>query len=98
MKVEQPDVKSAAPEMIAEILLLTQFIRKQKMFFRFKLMFMQEKHDKELAAQKAKLTQNMGLWESLAESEKREQITQQELTITKNNLMHYERLIEKLYS
>lgn len=38
------------------------------------------------------------MWESLAEAEKREQITQQELAITKNNLIHYERLIEKLYS
>ncbi len=56
LKMEQPEAKSAAPEMIAEILMLTKFIRKQKMFFRFKQMFTQEKHDKELAAQKEKLT------------------------------------------
>lgn len=73
--MEAPETKSVAPEMISEFLMLTKHIRTQKIFFRFKQMIIQERHDKELAQQKAKLTQNMGLWESLAESEKREQIT-----------------------
>jgi len=41
---------------------------------------------------------NANLWEQLAESQKREQITRQELELTKQNLTHYEKLIEKLYS
>ena len=41
---------------------------------------------------------NASLWEQLAESQKREQITRQELELTKQNLTHYEKLIEKLYS
>lgn len=57
-----------------------------------------ERHERELAELKLKLTQNQGLWDSLAESEKREQITAQELALTKQNLTHYERLIEKLYT
>jgi len=42
------------------------------------------------------LTQNGSLWDQLAESEKREQITRQELELARRNLTHYERLIEKL--
>jgi hypothetical protein len=56
LKMEAPETKTVAPEMISEILMLTKHIRTQKMFYRFKQMIMQEKHDKELAMQKAKLT------------------------------------------
>jgi len=36
------------------------------------------------------------LWDQLAEAEKREQITKQELSLTKLSLASYEKLIEKL--
>ena len=45
-----------------------------------------------------KLTLNASLWEQLSESQKREQITRQELELTKRNLTHYEKLIERLYT
>ena len=44
-----------------------------------------------------KLTLNASLWEQLSESQKRESITRQELELTKRNLTHYEKLIERLY-
>ena len=83
---------------MSEILHLTKVIRKHKIFHMLKMVVAQERHEKELNRQKEKLSMNQSLWESLAEAEKREQITQQELAITKNNLINYERLIEKLYS
>lgn len=42
------------------------------MFHNFQGVIAQEKHDKEVANQKMKLSQNQQLWESLAEAEKRE--------------------------
>lgn len=56
----------------------------------------QERHEKELANQRAQLTSNAALWDQLAEAEKREQITKQELNLTKLSLASYEKLIEKL--
>ena len=44
-----------------------------------------------------KLTLNASIWEQRAESQKREQIIRQELELTKRNLTHYEKLIERLY-
>lgn len=38
----------------------------------FKTSVAKEKQERELAEQKLKLTQNQGLWDSLAEAEKRE--------------------------
>lgn len=55
-----------------------------------------ERHEKELATQRAQLTSNAALWDQLAEAEKREQITKQELSLTKLSLASYEKLIEKL--
>jgi hypothetical protein len=55
-----------------------------------------ERHEKELANQRAQLTSNAALWDQLAEAEKREQITKQELNLTKLSLASYEKLIEKL--
>ncbi len=55
-----------------------------------------ESHEKELANQRAQLTSNAALWDQLAEAEKREQITKQELNLTKLSLASYEKLIEKL--
>jgi len=55
-----------------------------------------ERQEKELANQRAQLTSNAALWDQLAEAEKREQITKQELTLTKLSLASYEKLIEKL--
>lgn len=56
-----------------------------------------DKHERELKEQKEQLTQNGHLWEQLAQAEKREQITRQELELTKQNLTHYEKLIERLH-
>lgn len=81
-----------------EILALERRIRKLKVLGMMKEVVRQEKHDKEIAELKQKLTMNATLWEQLAESQKREQITRQELELTKQNLTHYEKLIEKLYS
>ena len=55
------------------------------------------RHQKELGLAQAKLTQNSSLWEQLAESQKREQITRQELEMTKQSLTEQENLIKKLY-
>lgn len=49
-----------------------------------------------MANQRAQLTSNAALWDQLAEAEKREQITKQELNLTKLSLASYEKLIEKL--
>jgi hypothetical protein len=55
------------------------------------------RHQKELNMAQAKLTQNSNLWEQLAESQKREQITRQELEMTKQSMTEQENLIKKLY-
>ena len=57
----------------------------------------EEKHNREIKELELKLTLNSSLWEQLCESQKREQITRQELELTKRNLTHYEKLIERLY-
>lgn len=57
----------------------------------------EEKHQRELKEMELKLTLNASLWEQLSESQKRESITRQELELTKRNLTHYEKLIERLY-
>ena len=57
----------------------------------------QEKHQREKKELELKLTLNASLWEQLSESQKRESITRQELELTKRNLTHYEKLIERLY-
>lgn len=44
------------------------------------------RHKKELDLAQEKLTKNENLWQQLAESQKREQITRQELEITKQTL------------
>jgi hypothetical protein len=43
------------------------------------------------------MTQNQVIWDQLAESEKREQITRQELEVARRNLNSYENLIDKLH-
>ena len=57
---------------------------------------MNDQKDRELAALNEKVTDNKALWAQLAEAEKREQITKQELQATKMSLASYEKLIEKL--
>ncbi len=64
--------KTNDPELFSEIKILTDTIRKQKILHMMKTVVAKEKHERELAEQKVKLTQNQGLWDSLAESEKRE--------------------------
>ena len=54
------------------------------------------RHQKELNMAQAKLTQNSNLWEQLAESQKREQITRQDLEMTKQSMTEQENLIKKL--
>ena len=62
-----------------------------------KAVIAEEKHLKEIKEMELKLTLNASLWEQLSESQKRESITKQELELTKRNLTHYEKLIERLY-
>lgn len=76
---------------------LTEAIRKLKVVQQIKYDSMRIKLERQLEEERQKFSQNQALWEQLAEAEKREQIVQQELTIVKNNNIHYERLIEKLY-
>lgn len=64
--------KTNDPELFSEIKKLTDTVRKQKILHMMKTVVSNEKHERELAEQKVKLTQNQGLWDSLAESEKRE--------------------------
>ena len=77
MKQFKPDKNGGRrdPELLSEIKYLTDSIRKHKILHMFKTAVAQEKHERELADQKQKLTQNQGLWDSLAEAEKREQVT-----------------------
>ena len=63
-----------------------------------KQVIIEEKHQREIKELKLKLTLNASLWEQLSESQKRESITRQELELTKRNLTHYEKLIERLYT
>jgi len=60
---------------IREVLGLQSFIRKYKGFAMMKQVLTSERHEKELANQRAQLTSNAALWDQLAEAEKREQIT-----------------------
>lgn len=95
--VEPLTSQTTDPALFSRILHLTKQFRKQKLFHAFCTTVKQLRHDQELAKMREKMTQNTNFWEQLAEAEKREQITAQELQITKNNLIHYQKLIEKLY-
>ena len=86
-----------APKFYQEIIDLGKHIRRHKIFTKMKEVIQEEKHEKKIAEMQQKLTMNQSLWEQLAESQKREQITREELELTKQNLTHYEKLIEKLY-
>lgn len=79
-----------------ELLSLQGYMRKYKVLTMMKGVLAAERHERELANQRAQLTSNAALWDQLAEAEKREQITKQELTLTKLSLASYEKLIEKL--
>lgn len=97
--VEQQDA-GATLELVAaprrELLSLSAYMTKYKALSLWKGVHAAERHEKELANQRAQLTSNAALWDQLAEAEKREQITKQELTLTKLSLASYEKLIEKL--
>jgi hypothetical protein len=58
-----------------EILRLEKALRRMKVQGMMKEVLRQEKHEKQIAELKQKLTMNGTLWEQLAESQKREQIT-----------------------
>lgn len=47
-------------------------IRKQKIMQSLRTVLAEERHEKEMAEQRDKLTQNRSLWDQLAEAEKRE--------------------------
>ena len=85
------------PENYKVILKLESHIRKYKSLTLMKQVITEEKHQRELKEMELKLTLNASLWEQLSESQKRESITRQELELTKRNLTHYEKLIERLY-
>jgi len=84
-------------ENYTQILHLERYIRQSKAFNLMKQVVTEEKHVREIKELKLKLTLNASLWEQLSESQKRESITRQELELTKRNLTHYEKLIERLY-
>ena len=88
----------ASIENYQEILRLQKTIRQMKDEQMMKDVINTEKYERDMAEMQQKLTMNSSLWEQLAESQKREQITRSELELTKQNLTHYEKLIEKLYS
>lgn len=75
---------------------LNRFIRLQKHFTQLKEVILREKHERELALQRKTLSANAGLWEQLAEAEKREAIVRQELYIAQQNNQTYEKIISKL--
>ena len=96
----EPEEAGASLELVAaprrELLSLQAYMRKYKVLTMMKGVLAAERHERELANQRAQLTSNAALWDQLAEAEKREQITKQELTLTKLSLASYEKLIEKL--
>ena len=57
---------------LRKILDLHFYFKKHQAFTWLKTITMQERHEKELANQKAQLTSNAALWDQLAEAEKRE--------------------------
>jgi len=87
----------ASAENYKIILSLERYIMQNKVFSMMKKVIAEEKHQREIKELELKLTLNASLWEQLCESQKREQITRQELELTQRNLTHYEKLIERLY-
>lgn len=81
---------------LEEILRLNDTIRKMRYWNMIRNVTAHERQERELANQRAQLTSNAALWDQLAEAEKREQITKQELNLTKLSLASYVKLIEKL--
>jgi hypothetical protein len=59
-------------EALGEVLALQGVIRRNKAFAMMKAVLTAEKHETELANQRAQLTSNAALWDQLAEAEKRE--------------------------
>ena len=57
---------------VDEVIKLKQKIRKIEHENAIRQVEMEEKHEKELANQRAQLTSNAALWDQLAEAEKRE--------------------------
>ena len=80
-----------------QIVKMIDNMRTQKTLFKMFSFAAELRHKKELDEAKEKLTTNSNLWEQLAESHKREQITRQELELTKQSLTEQENLIKKLY-
>jgi len=83
-------------ESMKEINALNRFIRLFKVFTKLKEVIATEKHERELALQRQTLSSNAGLWDQLAEAEKREAIVRQELYISQQNNQTYEKIISKL--
>lgn len=71
----QPNRAMFDAEPLREVLGLQGYIRKYKALSMMKNVLDKEKHERELANQRAQLTSNAALWDQLAEAEKREQIT-----------------------
>ena len=97
LKFKLSNVEMETPKNYEIILKLQEYIRNFKNMTKMKQVITEEKHQKEMREMELKLTLNSSLWEQLSESQKRESITRQELELTKRNLTHYEKLIERLY-
>jgi multidrug efflux pump subunit AcrA (membrane-fusion protein) len=57
-------------------------VRKQRIVFRVKEMFMMKKYQDKINLLEKQLTNNSYLWDQLAESQKRERVLKQELLYT----------------
>ena len=80
-----------------QIELLIDKNHKQKFLYMMQAFVAEARHKKELELAQEKLTKNDSLWQQLAESQKREQLSQKELEMTKQTLADQESQIKKLH-
>ena len=71
-EMKKPDLSQFEADSIQQLLNLQKLHRSYRVLNMMKNVLNQERHEKELANQRAQLTSNAALWDQLAEAEKRE--------------------------